>query len=247
MRALIVVLMLSAAVPAAAEDLRPFCAERPGKATPPCILDAGHAQLEVGLADAVLQPHDNTFAFGAAELRLGLTRRAEAEFGWTPLITGQGTGVGDASVGLRWALTDPDRDGTAVSAQVFATAPTATHGFGAGGWSGGVRLPLSVSLGGLSLGATAEGDVLRDGDGRGTHRGGSLTLAAARTFGALSLGAELWGFVDDDPAGRTRQASFDLTAARSVGDNAQMDAGVNLGLNRATPDVEVYAGVARRF
>jgi len=75
----------------------------------------------------------------------------------------------------------------------------------------------------------------------------SGTLALGRAFERTSLGAELWGVVDDDPAGRTHQASFDLTAARGLGQNAQLDAGLNLGLTRATPDVELYVGVARRF
>src|SRR5436190_6834490 len=249
MRVILPVLMLSLAAPAAAQELRPFCSERPGKATPPCILDAGHAQLEVGLADAVVQRGPDAYTVGATELRLGVSRRAEVELGWTPLVVSHGSGTGDGSLGLRWALSDPDRQaGLAASAQLFATAPLATHGMGAGGWTGAVRLPLAVSLNDdVSLDATAEADLLRDMDGRGTHGGASLTLGVSRAFGPTSLGAELWGFVDDAPAGRTHQYSVDFTAAREIGKNAQVDVGANLGLNHATPDVEVYAGVARPF
>src|SRR5436190_9830773 len=249
MRVILPVLMLSLAAPAAAQELRPFCSERPVKATPPCNLDAGHAQLEVDLADAVLQRGPDAYTVGATELRLGVSRRAELEIGWTPLIVSHGSGTGDGSLGLRWALSDPDREaGLAASPQLFATEPLATHGMGAGGWTGAVRLPLALSLNDdVSLEATGEADLLRDADGRGDHGGGSLTVGVARSFGPLSLSAELWGFVDDDPAGRTRQYSFDLTAARGIGRNAQVDIGANVGLNRATPDVEVYAGVARRF
>src|ERR1700754_1567747 len=106
MRAVVLVLMLSIATPCAAQALRPFCAERPGKATPPCILDAGHLQLEVGLADGVFErsagAHEDTYSLGASELRFGLTRRVEVEAGWAPLIVdhvrgaGRTTGVGDA-------------------------------------------------------------------------------------------------------------------------------------------------------
>ena len=78
---------------ARAEDgaqLRPLCADRPGKATPPCILDAGHLQLEVGLVDYSrlndAGDHDQTFAIAGFELRAGLTRRSEVELDWTPLI-----------------------------------------------------------------------------------------------------------------------------------------------------------------
>jgi hypothetical protein len=241
-----------------AQALRDFCADRPGKVTPPCILDVGHAQLEVGLADAVFLRsqgvHEDTYTLGAAELRLGLTRRVEIEAGWAPLIidrqrgAGRRTGTGDAVLGARGALTDPNADGPAVSLQGFVTAPTATHGLGAGGWTGGLRLPASIPLGPKTdLGLTPEVDVIRDAAGGGTHLAWSGAAGVSHAFGPTTLGAEVWGQIDDDPAGQVHQASADFTAAYAVGDNAQLDAGVNLGLNRATPDVEVYAGIARRF
>ncbi len=244
--------------PVRAQKPRDFCAERPGKATPPCILDAGRVQLETGLADAVLQrghgAHGTTYTLGATELRVGLTSRIEVEAGWAPVIVdhqrgaARSTGTGDAGLGVRGAITDPDVDGPAVSAQVFVTAPTATHGMGAGGWTGGVRLPASIPLGpDTDLGLTPEVDVLRDAAGGGTHLAWIGVASVNHTFGPTTLGAEVWGEIDDDPSGKVRQASADFTAAYVIGDSAQLDAGVNLGLNRATPDVEIYIGVARRF
>lgn len=256
--ALAAILLSLVATMAAAADLRDFCAERPGKATPPCILDAGHLQLETGLADAVFARgragHEDLYALGASELRFGLTRRTEVEAGWSPLIVdhvrsqGRTTGVGDAVFGLRTALTDPDAEGAAAALQGFVTAPTATHGLGAGGWTGGLRLPLAVPLGpDLDLGATPEADLVRDADGHGAHLALQGAVGLGHTFGALTAGAELWGQMDDDPAHREWQASFDLTGALMLGRDVQLDAGANLGLNHVTPDVEVYAGVARRF
>ena len=56
-------------------DERDFCAQRPGKATPPCVLDAGHLQIETGLVDAVFQHgggvHDDTYALGATRASAG--------------------------------------------------------------------------------------------------------------------------------------------------------------------------------
>ncbi len=247
-----------AAGSARAGELRDFCAERPGKATPPCILDAGHLQLEMGLADAVFERghgvHAETWSIAAAEARFGLSRRVEVEAAWTPLIAshdrgaGHASGVGDATLGLRTALTDPDAAGPAISLQGFVTAPTATRGMGAGGWTGGARLPVSIPLGPLGdLGLSPELDVVRDAAGGGTHLAWVGAAGVTHGFGPATLGAEVWGEVDDDPSGRAYQASADLTAAFAVGADAQLDAGVNLGLNRTTPDVEIYAGVARRF
>lgn len=246
------------AVPAAkAQDLRPFCADRPGKATPPCILDVGHMQIETGLADVVFlrQPdaHATIYTIGASEFRFGLTRWVEAEAAWAPLIinhsrsSGDRTGVGDLTLGLRGALLAPDGDGPAVSLQGFVTAPTATHGLGAGGWTGGVRLPAQLPLGPLQLGLTPEVDVVRNASGRGTHAAWVGVAALSHGFGKLTLGAEAWGAVDGDPSHVSHQASADLTVAYAVGDNGQLDAGVNIGLTRDTPDLEMYVGIAHRF
>lgn len=256
--ALAAIIALLAAGPAGAQTLREFCADRPGKATPPCILDAGHAQLEVGLADAAFQRargvHEDVYTLGAGELRLGMTSRLEAEAAWAPLIVDhlrgaeERTGGGDLTLGLRGALTPPDAEGPAVSLQGFVTAPTATHGLGAGGWTGGLRLPASIPLGGnVALGLAPEMDVLRDGQGGGVHVAWAAAAGLSRAFDKTTLGLEAWGAIGDGPSHVSRQASADLTAALAVGADAQLDAGVNLGLTRATPGLELYVGIARRF
>jgi hypothetical protein len=149
---------------------------------------------------------------------------------------------------MRRALTTPGGDGPQVSIQGYVTAPTATHGLGAGGWTGGARLPIAVPLAkDLGLGLTPEVDVVRNADGAGTHLAWSTAAGISRAFGKLTLGVEAWGLIDDDPRARTYQASADFTAAQMVGENTQLDAGVYFGLNRQTPNAEAYVGISRRF
>jgi hypothetical protein len=243
------ILAVLAAGAADAQDARDFCADRPGKATPACILDRGRLQLETGLADASLDKGPDSYVLGQTELRFGLTRRTELEAAWTPFSHGDGrSGVGDLSFGFRTALTDPDGKGVAVSWQAFATAPTATHGQGAGGWEGGVRLPVSADLAdGFSLGVTPEADLRRDGDGHGRHAALSGAVALSHDLAGASVAMELWGEHDADPTGHVNQASFDLSAAWMFDHDLQLDAGANAGLTHATPGVELYVGVARRF
>ncbi|HEV7386371.1 MAG TPA: transporter [Phenylobacterium sp.] len=256
--ALFIALPAQAQTTAPADGLRDFCAQRPGKATPPCVVDAGHLQIETGLADAVFQHgdgvHADTYTLGATELRLGISRRVELEAAWPPVVVNQTrgqpheSGTGDASLAVLVALSDPDKMGVAVSAQAFVTVPTATHGLGAGGWTGGARLPMAIPLSdGLSLGLTPEIDVLRNVAGGGTHAAWIGVASLGRSFGPVTLGAELWGQVEDEPAGTIRRASADLIAALMVGKTLQLDAGANFGLNRQTPDAEVYVGISHRF
>jgi len=250
--------LLAAPFVAHADDLRPFCADRPGKATPPCILDAGHLQVETALADAVFLhargQHEDITAYGATEVRAGLTARLEIEAAWAPLIidhargAGTTTGSGDATFGLRYSLTDPAKDGPQVSLQPYVNAPTATHGLGQGGWTGGFRMPVSAPLaGGISLGFTPQVDIFRNGPGGGTHAAESASVSLSKGFGDTTLGAELWGQNDGAPGAVTRQASFDLFVAQLIGKDSQLDAGANFGLNRDTPTAELYVGISHRF
>jgi Putative MetA-pathway of phenol degradation len=248
----------AAAPPDAPQAVGDLCADRPGKATPPCILDAGHAQLEVGLADAVFQhsngQHETLYTVSAGELRVGLTPSLEVEASWAPLIidhqrgASDVSGTGDLTFGFRHALTAPGGDGAQVSIQAYVTAPTATNGLGAGGWTGGARLPVAVPLAkDLGLGLTPEVDVVRNASGGGTHLAWSTAAGISRAFGKFTLGVEAWGQIDDDPRARTYQASADFTAARTIGENTQLDAGLYIGLNRQTPDAEAYVGLSHRF
>jgi hypothetical protein len=240
------------------DSLRDFCGQRPGRATPPCVVDAGHLQVETGLIDAVFQhsggTHEDVYAIGATELRLGVSRRVEIEASWTPSVIdrthGQPrlSGTGDAGLAVLAALTDPDKMGVAVSVQPFVTLPTATHGLGAGGFTGGVRAPIAVPLdSGFVLGVTPEVDILRNDGGGGTHTAWIGAASLARGFGPTTLGVELWAQAEATPAGVIRRATADLTAAYLIGKTLQLDAGANFGLNRQTPNAELYFGISKRF
>ena len=84
------------------------------------------------------------------------------------------------------------------------------------------------------------------GDGRHAAYGGSAGLSYD-VSDAVTLGGELWAMRDDDPAGHETQASADLTLAWAPGRNWQLDLSGYAGLTRATPDIELVAGLVRRF
>ncbi len=254
--------LLMVAGPATAQTaLRDLCPDRPGKGSPPCILDAGHLQAEIAFADVQRDRQSGVTtdraAYGDLGLRAGLTDRLEVQAAWSPFLTTHGkasgastreNGAGDLTLAFRTSLKNPDGQGLSIALQPFVSAPTATHGFGAGGWEGGLIAPMSLPLApDLALAFSPEVDVVRDGAGRGTHLAWTAAAGVSHGFGPVQLGVELWASRDDDPAGATTQVSFDLTAAWTPTDNIQLDAGVNAGLNHDTPDIELYGGLARRF
>jgi hypothetical protein len=257
---------VAAAHAAHAEDAgRDFCADRPGKGSPPCVLDAGRFQAELGVADGAWSrgggvSTDDT-AFGALELRLGLTSTLEGQLSWTAHerirqkdrasgAVSTVDGGGDVGLALRWSLRNPAGDGVSVALQPFVTAPTGAEGIGGDAWQGGVIVPISLPLNAdWSLALSPELDARANADGSGRHAGFGGAVGIGRSFGPVALGVELWADRDQDPSGHVTSASFDLTAGWTPASakDLQLDASAYVGLNRDTPDLEVAVGVAKRF
>lgn len=248
---------------AAQAEERDFCADRPGKGSPPCVLDKGRFQVEVSGVDAIHGRSGGVsvddVAYGGLELRLGLTPTVEGQMSWTPYervrtkdhgAASTVSGAGDLGLALRWSLKNPAGDGLSIALQPFVVAPTGADGIGGDAWRGGVIVPVSIPLNDdWSLSLSPEVDARSDADGSGRHAGYVLAGGVGRMVGPVNLGAELWVDVDDDPSGRVTQTSFDLTAAwtpKSLKD-VQLDASAYVGLNRRTPDLELVVGVAHRF
>jgi hypothetical protein len=243
-----------------ADDLRDFCPNRPGKGSPACILDQGHFQVEGDIADVARDRQAGVTTTDTSiadfQIRYGLTRRSELQLSWAPFlsehVTGAGrtSGSGDATLALRWALTDPDAKGVLVSVQPFVTAPVGSSAFTNDEWNGGIGLPVAIPVSeGVSLGLYPQWTDAVNAGGHGRHSAWSVAGGLGFSAGPFGYGVELWGAWDEDPAGHTRQASADLTATwQPMGlKDTQLDAGLNFGLNDNTPAHEFYLGLARRF
>jgi hypothetical protein len=63
----------------------------------------------------------------------------------------------------------------------------------------------------------------------------------------MTVPFELWDSVNRDFSGTIRQCSADIALGYLVGPALQLDIGANIGLNRDTPDRQVYLGLSTRF
>jgi hypothetical protein len=249
--------LLSLSGTAAAADEQPICADRPSKSTGACTVPVGRRQLETGLVDWT---HDRSgglgtdfTALGSSLLKYGVSGRMDVELGVTPVEilrgSGRATGFGDVLVRAKYHLT-PEGAPIEAALDPFVKIPTANHRLGNGRVEGGLVVPTDAQLGktGLTLSLDPELDVLADGDGHGRH----FAMVQVVNLGAsltdkLSVSGEIWGMWNWDPAGTVRQASADGAIAYDLSRDVQLDAGANFGLNRQTPDVELYTGVSVRF
>jgi hypothetical protein len=258
---LIAALALGASAAARADD-QPICADRPGKSSQPCTVPPGHWQIESSLADWTLNrdssERDTSLAIGQFDFKLGLTGRSHIDVGITPWqrdtsrvggVHDRASGFGDVLVTFKENVS-PTQSPLQIAISPFVKIPTAKRPLGNRKWEGGLVVPVQYQIGTsqFSLATTPELDWNEDADGHGHH----VAMVQVANVGwqatpRLNLSGEMWGQWDWDPAGAIRQASVDGAAAYLVNSKLQLDAGANIGLNRVTPDLELYAGVARQF
>src|SRR5206468_2627830 len=113
----------------------------------------------------------------------------------------------------------------------------------------GILLPTSYALTQIfTLELTPEWDAAVDGDGKGRHSAyGSAAGLGVKLNEKWSMSIEGQLIRDRDPAGHSTQALAGAYVAWQPKDRMQFDAGAQVGMNHATPDVEVYFGITEKF
>ncbi len=263
MKRLAAALIALTATPAVAQQ-RDYCPERPGINTPACIVDKGHVSVETAVVDWTLdrQPDSrtDTVLIGDTMVRLGVTDSVEARIGWTPYghqrtrdrqsgaidRVGQ---TGDVSLGLKASLLHPDGSGLSIAALPYVTLPVGGSAIGAGKAGAGFLLPVTYELSdAVQLDATPEVDAQPNTGRTGRHLQYSAAGGASfKLTKAVSFTAEAQVIQDNDPDDRTTQALGALSVGWQAKDDLQFDLFGIVGLNHDAPDMELAAGVSRRF
>ena len=260
----LIVAMLAGVGSAQAQDLRPLCPDRPGLGTPACIVDSGHLVVELGGVDWSREQdgseRTDNWTAGDLLLRYGVTGTMEIQAGWTAFgavrtrdrVTGstvRSSGTGDVSLAVRRNFSHPDGSGLSAAIMPYATLPTGGAAIGAGDWGTGLVVPLSYSLSDtIAIAVTPEIDAAVDSDRHGRHLAyGSVIGLSAALGPRVSSALEFEAVRDEDPAGHVTRKLVSLSFAWQPGDDAQFDMGAVAGLNAASPDMELYLGIAHRF
>lgn len=251
-----------AVVPTGSTADTPICTDRPTKSNFACTVPKGFVQIESDVlnwtridvggvrADAIV-PLAPVFKYGVGP-------STDFNVAWSPYVrvrtraggqVGVIDGVGDVVLRVKQRFTDPSKP-VQFSLIPYVKAPTAKLGIGNGEWEGGIIAPMNISIpNGFTLTIVPQGDVAADllnASGRHGRFVGLVNLGYQMTP-KVTLYTELWTSQDFDPSGTIRQYSFDFAVARLMGKNTQLDFGGNFGLNRNTPDAQLYLGVSTRF
>ncbi len=238
-----------------------LCTDRPSKATSACTVPRGMFQVEADLVNWTHDNHDgtrtDTLLYASPLLKYGVTGSTDIEAAITPYETVRTRdtlgssmirGVGDLTVRVKQRLTKADAK-TQFALEPYLKIPTARLGIGNRKVEGGlVGTGVFEFPDGFSLTVSPEIDELENAalDGHHAQLVGAVNVAKSLSK-TLTASAELWSARDDDPAGRVDQFSADVALAYLARPTLQLDAGANIGLNRATPNVQAYVGISTRF
>ena len=242
-------------------DPGPICTDRPTKSNAACTVPEGMMQVEADLFSwtriASGPARADVLVYTNPVVKYGLGPNSDIQLSIAPLVevrtraggqTASQSGFGDLTLRFKQRLSGPDEK-VQVALLPFVKAPTAERGIGNGEWEGGLIVPVQVPVGGATLTLAPQLNLLADAiapEDRHLEFQGVVNLAVpinART----TLAGELWTSQNWDPSGTVRQYSVDAALSHLLNDEFQVDIGGNFGLNRDTPDVQLYVGVSSRF
>jgi hypothetical protein len=246
------------AVMLAAAVATTICTDRPTEGNAVCTVPKGKLQIESSFTDwsvtKVQASRTTVLTVAPTTAKLGLSSRSDVEISVVPhaevRVGGRASvsGVGDVVIRYKQRLAG---EGAAVQFAMipFVKIPAASRRLGNGKVEYGLAVPVSFPL----LGATTmtlgpEADLVADVDGRAHHIAiiGLVNVAGSITP-RLTLTGELWSNVNLDPVRTVQQLSADAGLVYAASTDLLVDAGVNRGLTRDTPDWQLYGGVSIRI
>lgn len=247
---------------AAGAELRELQTDRPDTTEGPFTVDAGHWQFEMSLAEWTRDRTDSvtreSWALAPFNVRYGVTDAIEVDWIAEPYdrarvsaAGGAGAasgGFGDTVLRLKWNLWGNDAGRTAFALLPYVKLPTAGRAVGNGHVEGGLVLPMAWRLGAAGdLSAMVVVDLPRNQANDGYAP--DIVHSASYSHdlpGACNGYVEVAGFWspshDQDYRGY-----FDAGVTRGLGANAQIDAGVRVGMTRAADDFAAFVGLAWRY
>ena len=250
----LVLLVLSGS--AAAQEVRDFNTDTPGKSYTPHTVAQGYWQLESDIFHITEVQGTRLIESFDPILKYGLTANVEVDVQTNGLldlsyrVNGRElhlTGFGDTVPAIKWGVLGNDSQSFSAAVRAGIKIPTASSGLGDGAVEYFFSLPVVVALPlGLSIQAQQEIDILRNQNDAGKHLEYGETASVGRSFGKTSLSAELFAQSGTDPNSHALYTA-DAGITYAVTPVVALTFGTYVGLNRYAPGVEAYTAFGFRF
>jgi hypothetical protein len=252
--------------PTPREQMRELSTDRPDQTESPYTVDAGHFQIEMDLANGMLD-HDRAdagdvrsqaWSFGGVNLKVGLLNNVDLQFvldGYVATrtkdrltgVSSDASGFGDVQTRLKINVWGNDGGATAFAIMPFVKWPLSQSNLRNGKTEGGLILPLAVELPqGWGMGMMTEFDFVRDGGG-----GYDTEYLNTITFGH-DIAGNLGGYVEfaalfTPESNAEWQGQLGVGLTYGVNADVQLDLGCNFGVTRAAPDFNPFVGITLRY
>jgi hypothetical protein len=256
--------------PTPISQLRDMDTDRPNITNTPHTVDAGHCQIETGVIDYTYYRErspgtdiqSDELSIGQFNLRVGIlpnlelnvevdtyeTNRAED---YSIRTASRASGPGDTVLGGKlnlWGNKEDDSAGyTALAIQPQFKFPTGRNGLGNGRFEFSVAVPFLTNLpSDFHLGLQIEASMERNSNNTGYVAGIPSSISLDRVvLGSLDVYVEYANELTSEKH-VTAPQTLDLGGTYPLGKNIILDAGINIGLNRSTPNIEALAGISFR-
>lgn len=252
--------------PTPRELMRELSTDRPDQTESPYTVDAGHFQIEMDLANGVLDRDQSNggdvrsqiWGFGGANLKAGLWNNVDLQFvldGYVDSrvkdqvagVSARDSGFGEVQTRLKINLWGNDGGQTAFAIMPFVKWPLPQSSLRNGKTEGGIILPLGIAMpAGWGMGLMTEVDFVRDGSGR----------FDAEYFNTITFShdivGDLGGYIEfaalfTPESDAQWQGQIDVGLTYGLDENTQFDIGCNFGVTKVAPDFNPFIGVTRRF
>lgn len=243
--------------------LRPLSTDRPDRTESAYTVDAGWFQVEMDLF-SYSRDHDTrgdsdvtveSWAVTPVNLKLGLANWMDFQtvietYNHVTIrdrVAGTKTrqsGVGDVVNRMKINLWGNDGGSTAMALMPLVKWPSNQDDLGNNSVEGGLIIPLAIQLpGDFGLGVMTEFDVNRDENGRGYHLDfiNSITVSHS-IIGPVSGYIEFFSAANSPWVG-----TLDIGITCAIGENLQLDAGVNIGVTESADDINPFLGLSFRM
>ena len=252
----LVLALLASPTAKAADEVRDFNADTPGKSYTPHTVAQGYLQLESDIFHIVEVQGTRLIESLDPVLKYGLTSDVEIEVQTSGLLdvtyrtggrTVHLTGFGDVTPAIKWGVFGNDSQSFSAAIRAGVKIPTASAGLGNGAVEYFFSAPAQLALPfQLSLQVQEEIDVLKNQNDTGKHFAYSETASIGRSFGKTTLSAELFAQSGTDPSSPPLYTA-DAGISYAITPVSVLTFGTYVGLNRYAPGIEAFTAFGFRF
>ena len=245
-------------------QLRDFSTDRPGKSHSSKTVDAGHFQIE---SDFIIytrdtggndRPSTRAYSIGTPIFKFGVTNSIDVEVatafynylsqsggGSPPLVA---KGFGDTAVGAKINVFGNDSGNQSLAVLPFVKLPTAASGIGNGYAEYMLNAPYTIDAKPWSLTLEPNFGILRNSTNADYRENYGFIANLNRSFLSNKLTAAIEVAADfSSESGAEPKVSIDPSLQYLLTRDLQIDVGIYIGANRATPKYIAYTGVSYRY